>query len=220
MNDAETSAASIRVDIVSDVMCPWCIVGYLQLAAAMQVTGIGVGLRWHPYELNPDMGPEGQNLTEHITGKYGITAEDSARNRARLTEIGEGLGFAFRFTTESRMRNSFRAHQLVDWAETQGAQHRMKLALFAAHFSDGLNVDDPATLAELAATLGLDAGAAGIALESGAHARQVRAKQAFWREQGISGVPAMLFQQRYLVTGAQGVETYARLLHELAAQAA
>lgn len=211
------SAPQIRVDIVSDVMCPWCIIGYKELEAAARQTGIGLGLRWHPFELNPDMPAEGEDLTEHIMRKYGITRDQSARNRAVLQERGQALGFEFAYGPDARMRNSFRAHQLVDWAEGQGAQHAMKLALFAAHFSAGLDVDDIAVLTELAGTIGLDRAAARAALETGAHADQVRRKQAFWQQQGVTGVPAMVFDQRYLYTGAQGIDAYARILRELAA---
>ena len=209
------TANQIRVDIVSDVMCPWCIIGFKELEAAARKTGLALGLRWHPFELNPDMPAEGQDLTEHITGKYGITRAQSAQNRAVLQERGHALGIDFAFGPDARMRNSFRAHQLVDWAETQGAQHRMKLALFAAHFSAGLDVNDIGVLAELAETIGLDRAAAQTALETGAHAEPVRRKQAFWQQQSVTGVPAMVFGQRYLYTGAQGVEGYAQILSQL-----
>lgn len=207
----------IRVDIISDVMCPWCIVGYLQLEQAMRRTGIGVGLRWHPFELNPDMPPEGQHLTDHITGKYGITAAQSAENRVRLQAIGRDLGFDFTFGPQARMRNSFRAHQLVDWAEAQGAQHAVKMALFVAHFTEGRDVNDIEVLAAIAQSAGLDAAAARDALTGQSHAAAVRAKQRFWRDQQINSVPAMVFQQQYLFSGAQGADTYADILTQLSA---
>ncbi len=216
--DIPNAAPQIRVDIVSDVMCPWCIVGFKELEAAAAQQGVTLGLRWHPFELNPDMPPEGEDLTEHITRKYGITRAQSAENRAVLRERGDALGIDFAFGPDARMRNSFRAHQLIDWAEGQGAQHQVKLALFAAHFSAGLDVNDIGVLAQIAETVGLDPTAAGAALESGAHADAVRRKQAFWHQQGVTGVPAMVFDQKYLVTGAQGVEGYAHMLRQLAAQ--
>ncbi|MCM2562360.1 DsbA family oxidoreductase [Lutimaribacter sp. EGI FJ00015] len=210
----------IRVDIVSDIMCPWCIIGYKELEAAAAQTGVTLGLRWHPFELNPDMGPDGEEMTAHIMRKYGITQEQSAENRAVLKQRGAALGIDFAFAPGTRMRNSFRAHQLIDWAEGNDAQHDMKLALFAAHFSAGLNVDDIATLAGIAETLGLDASDAEAALHEGRHADAVRRKQAFWQQQGITGVPAMVFAQQYLVTGAQGPEGYAHILHQLVAEPA
>jgi predicted DsbA family dithiol-disulfide isomerase len=210
-----TDSPQIRVDIVSDIMCPWCIIGFKELESAARQTGIALGLRWHPFELNPDMPPEGQDLTEHITAKYGISRAESARNRAVLQERGTALGIDFAFGPGMRMRNSFRAHQLIDWAEPQGAQHKVKLALFAAHFSAGLDVNDIAVLAEIAETVGLDRTGAQAALETGAHADAVRRKQAFWRQQGVTGVPAMVFEQQYLFTGAQGIPAYGQILSQL-----
>ena len=212
----KTTAPQIRVDIVSDVMCPWCIVGYKELEIAASRQGVTLGLRWHPFELNPDMPPEGEDLTEHITRKYGITRAQSAENRAVLRERGGKLGIDFAFGPDARMRNSFRAHQLIDWAEGQGAQHQVKLALFAAHFSAGLDVNDTDILAQIAETVGLDPTAARDALETETHAEAVRRKQAFWHRQGVSGVPAMVFDQKYLVTGAQGIEGYEHILRQLA----
>lgn len=214
------SAPEIRVDIISDVMCPWCIIGYLQLEQAMRQTGIGVGLRWHPFELNPEMPPEGQNMTEHIVQKYGSTPEKSARSRDQITALGAQLGFTFNFGPDSRMVNSFRAHQIIDWAEGHGAQHQMKMALFAAHFTEGRDVNDTGVLTDLAAAVGLDPSAAKDALDGQTHAAPVRQKQQFWIQQGVQGVPAMVFNQKYLVTGAQGAEGYASALTQLAQGAA
>lgn len=208
----------IRVDIVSDVMCPWCIIGYLELEQASRQTGIGLGVRWHPFELNPNMPPEGEDMTDHITRKYGITKEQSAQNRAALQDRGAALGFTFAFGPGMRMRNSFRAHQLIDWAEGHGAQHAVKLALLKAHFTDNRNVDDPEVLAGIAAETGLDAEAARAAIGSETHADPVRRSQAFWHQQGVTGVPAMVFDQKYLFTGAQGVAQYAQILQQLATQ--
>lgn len=210
----------LQVDIVSDVVCPWCIIGFLQLDRALAATGTLARLRWHPFELNPDMPPEGQNLREHIIQKYGTSAEDSDAARDRLTALGRDLGFAFNFTPETRMHNTFRAHQLLDWAEQQGRQHPLKRALFAAHFTDNRPLDDPATLAAIAGQAGLDPQAAAAALASGAHAGPVRAKQRFWLDRGIRGVPAMVFAGKYLVTGAQGAETYETLIRRCLAEAA
>ncbi|MEZ5713962.1 MAG: DsbA family oxidoreductase [Paracoccaceae bacterium] len=210
--DTDTDTSRLRIDIVSDVVCPWCAIGHAQLARAIARTGIPVRILWHPFELNPQMPPEGQNLREHIIEKYGSTAEDSDKARARLTELGASLGFAFAFTDDSRMVNTFRAHQLIEWAETQGRQTDMKLALFKAHFTDARDVSDSATLAAIAGELGLDADDAAQALATGRHAAEVRTMQRFWTEKGIRGVPAMVFDRKHLVTGAQGIDTYAGLL--------
>ena len=204
----------LRIDIVSDVVCPWCAIGYSQLKRAIDQTGTPVQILWHPFELNPQMPAEGQNLREHIVEKYGTTAEESDKTRARLTDLGASLGFTFNFTDDSRMVNTFRAHQLIEWAETHGRQTDMKLALLKAHFTDARDVSDIATLATIAGELGLDANDAEKAIGTARHAAEVRAMEKFWIEKGVRGVPSMVFNLRHLVTGAQGVETYARLLDQ------
>ncbi|WP_372610908.1 DsbA family oxidoreductase [Aquicoccus sp.] len=210
----------LRIDIVSDVVCPWCIIGYRQLDRAIRDSGVAVTILWHPFELNPDMPPEGQDLRAHMAEKYGSTAQESAQARDRLTRLGAELGFAFNFSDESRMVNTFRAHQLIEWAETQGRQTEMQLALFRAHFTDARDVSDMDTLAAIAGEIGLDPADAREALNTGRFAPEVRTIQRFWAEKGIRGVPAMVFDLQHLVTGAQGVETYGALLTRLSADRA
>jgi len=211
----------IRVDIVSDVVCPWCVIGYLQLERAAERTGIEIETRWHPFELNPHMAEAGENLREHLAAKYGTTPEDSRKARERLTSLGAHLGFVFDYADDMRMVNTFRAHQLIDWAEEQGRAHDVKTALFSAFFTRRENLDDVSVIADVAAGVGLDRAAAFAALEREEHARSVREKQHFWTSRGVTGVPAMVFQLQHLVTGAQGEEIYGRILQRLAgAQAA
>ncbi len=217
---SSSSPATVQVDVVSDVVCPWCIVGFKQLEQALSRTGMNANLRWHPFELNPDMPPEGQNLREHLIAKYGITAEQSAQARGRLTDLGAELGFDFKYSDDMRMVNTFAAHQLLDWAETQNRQHPLKLALFTAFFTDGRDVSDPKTLVDIAASVGLGEDAAREALTSGSYAAPVREKQRFWTQRGISGVPAMVFGGKYLLTGAQGADTYAEALRRCVNEAA
>lgn len=219
MSDSETRPV-VQIDIVSDVVCPWCIIGFLQLDQALQKTGVLAKLRWHPFELNSDMPEGGQNLREHLIGKYGLTEAQSDAARDRLTTLGAELGFTFSYAPDKRMVNTFRAHQLLDWAEEQGRQHPLKLALFKAYFTDNHDVSDPDVLAEIAAGAGLDRAAAQEALNSGAHAAPVRQKQAFWLERGIQGVPSMVFGGKYLLTGAQGAETYETALRRCLQEAA
>lgn len=217
MSDQSTP---LRIDIVSDVMCPWCVVGYRQIAQALRDTGVAHEIHWHPFELNPDMGPEGQNLAEHLAEKYGSTPEQSRENRARLTALGDDLGFAFRFTDETRMNNTFNAHQLLQWADEQGRKHDLKQALFAAHFTEARNLSDPSVLVDVAAEIGLDWDEAAKVLDDQRYAKDVRAVQNFWAGHGIRGVPAMIFDRQHLVTGAQGVDTYAKILTELTKESA
>ncbi|MEM8655969.1 MAG: DsbA family oxidoreductase [Pseudomonadota bacterium] len=213
---ADAQPPVIDIDIVSDVMCPWCIVGFRQLEQALGLTGMGARVRWHPFELNPDMPQEGQNLADHIAQKYGASPAQSAQNRAHLTAIGESLGIAFAFSDESRIVNSFAAHQLLDFALAQGLQHPLKLALFKAHFADQRDVSDHAVLLDVAEEVGLDRTAAQEVLTSGALTDSVREKQAFWTSHGITGVPSMVFGGKYLITGAQGADTYSQVLRKVA----
>ncbi|MDX1743869.1 MAG: DsbA family oxidoreductase [Ruegeria sp.] len=211
---------TVQVDIVSDVVCPWCIVGFLQLDQALRQTNTQARIRWHPFELNPAMPPEGQNLREHIMEKYGSTFDQSQQARQQLTDLGAELGFAFNFNDDSRIVNNFAAHQLLDWADAQGRQHSLKLALFKAYFTDQKDISDVDTLLNVVSQAGLDADGARTVLESGEQAGPVREKQEFWTSRGISGVPSMVFGGKYLLTGAQGVDAYRQILHRCMAEAA
>lgn len=209
------SPAPLRIDVVSDVMCPWCIIGYRQLATALEATDTDYELHWHPFELNPEMPAEGQNLREHIVEKYGATPEQSEQNRAQMTKLGEDLGFDFRFEPEMRMHNTFDAHQLLHWAETQNRKHALKQALFSAHFTHHRDLSDTSVLADIAAEIGLDRDTALEVLQDQRFAGAVREVQNFWRSQGIQGVPAIVFDQKHLVSGAQGVENFTNILGQL-----
>ena len=210
------AAPPLRIDIVSDVVCPWCVIGYRQLAGALAAIGMPHEIHWHPFELNPDMPPEGQNLREHLTEKYGTTPEQSEASRRQITEIGAELGFAFRFADDMRMHNTFNAHQLLHWADQHGRKHALEEALFAAHFSDRRDLSDPAVLADVAASVGLDCDEAGAVLADQRFAATVREAEQGWQAQGIQAVPAIIFNRRYLVSGAQGVDNYTRILEQLA----
>lgn len=217
-----TDPNAIRIDIVSDVVCPWCIVGYRRLKPAMDAVSDGVAftLRWHPFELNPAMPPEGQNLGQHIQQKYGSTPEQSQANRQRLTDLGADLGFEFRFTGESRIYNTFKAHQLLHWAGEQGRDTDLKLALFDAYFTDQKNVSDDAVLLDTIAGIGLDRDEAAAVLADQRFAETVRNQENYWLSQGIQGVPAFIFNSRYLVSGAQDTAVFADLFDKLLAEEA
>ncbi|WP_209509577.1 DsbA family oxidoreductase [Ruegeria sp. HKCCE4150] len=208
-------APSFRVDVVSDVVCPWCVIGYHQLAKAARDTGVELDIRWHPFELNPQMAERGENLRDHLASKYGTTLEGSIQARARLTEMGAALGFTFNYADDMRIYNTFRAHQLIDWAAEQGKGHEMKQALFSAFFTRRENVSDIQVLAGAAAGIGLNRADALDMLQSQDRANHVRQKEQIWINQVVRGVPAMMFDQRHLVTGAQGVENYTRILLQL-----
>jgi len=213
-------ANTIRVDIASDVVCPWCIIGYKQLERALDETGLRAEIHWHPFELNPQMPDEGEDLQQHLAAKYGSTPEDSRKARARLTAMGAELGFTFDYANDMIMPNTFRAHQLLHWADTQGREHGLKMALFAAFFTNRENVNDPEVLADTAAGIGLDREEALAVLRDARFAEEVRRSEQSWTSKGIQGVPAMIFNQKYLVTGAQGTENYVSILRQLTQEVA
>jgi len=206
----------LQIDIVSDVVCPWCIVGFKQLEQAIGETGVSAAIKWHPFELNPDMVEEGENLREHIMRKYGSTAEQSQEARDRLTAVGADLGFEFRFSDDMRMVNTFKAHQLIHWAGPEGREHPLKMALFEAYFQHRKDLNDNTVLADVAESVGLDRAEALKVLDDGRFADVVRQEETFWTQNGIHGVPAVIFERRHLITGAQGAETYASIIRQLA----
>jgi len=211
---------TLRIDIISDVMCPWCIVGYRQLSAALEATGTAHEIHWHPFELNPDMPPEGQNLREHIMQKYGSSLEESEQSRQHLKTLGSDLGIDFQFSDGSRMHNTFNTHQLLHWANTQERMHDLKQALFIAHFTNARDLSDNAVLADIAGEIGLDRTEALAVLDDQRYASQIRQEENFWTKQGIRGVPAVVFERQHLVTGAQGVDNFTSILKQLAEETA
>lgn len=210
----------VRIDIVSDVVCPWCIIGYKQLEKAQAATGVPAVVYWHPFELNPAMPAEGQDLFEHITAKYGSTVEQSRKARERLTTLGAELGFAFDYADDMRMVNTFRAHQLLHWAGVEGRQHQLKMALFDAFFTERKDVNDPEVLIDAAAAAGLDRDQAGAVLADGRFAEQTRRHEAFWTSRGVDGVPTMVFDGKQALIGAQGIENYTAMLTSLTEESA
>ena len=221
MSDRDTGShrRPIRVDIISDVVCPWCIIGFKQLEQAQVTTGLPLVIYWHPFELNPEMPEHGQNLFEHIAAKYGSTREQSLKARERLTALGADLGFTFDYADDMRMVNTFRAHQLLHWAATLDRQHQLKLALFDTFFTERKDVNDPEVLADMAAAIGLDRAEALTVMADTRFAEHVRKHEAFWTSRGVDGVPTMLFDGQQALVGAQGAENYAKMLKTVAVKA-
>ncbi len=206
------SRQPLRLDIVSDVVCPWCIVGFLQLQEALRETGVASTIHWQPFELNPALPVEGENLDAHLQKKYGSTDEQRARIRDQLISLGQQFGFMFRFDDDMRMVNTFSAHQLLHWAAICGRQHELKITLFHCYFSRGRDVSDHDVLANAAVEAGLDFEEASAVLADQRYAEAVRGAQRVSISGGIQGVPAVIIDQRELVVGAQGVDQYKNLL--------
>ncbi len=211
-----SSEPPLRIDIVSDVVCPWCAIGYGQLAKALKQTNTEYEIHWHPFELNPDTPSEGLNLREHIAKKYGSSREESDASRARMTEAGREVGFDFNFTEETRTYHTFAIHQLLHWADQQGRMHDLKQALFVAYFTHARDMANQEVLADIVAKMGLDRDEALAVLADERFAEDVRRAQQYWRQQGIQSVPAVIFDQKHLVSGAQGVENFKSILQQLA----
>ncbi|MEC8230676.1 MAG: DsbA family oxidoreductase [Pseudomonadota bacterium] len=206
----------VTVNMVSDVVCPWCIVGYERLQKAIKlVDGIEVDIKFHPFELNPNMDQAGQNLREHIMEKYGISEQQSADNRARLVQAGEALGFAFNFSDDSRMQNTFKAHQLIHFAASLGAEEAMKLRLFKAYFTEGKNINDIDVLVEEAAQVGIEPASTREVLMSEQYAQQVRQEENLWLQRGVQSVPTFVIGNQG-VAGAQEPETLAAFIKQAA----
>jgi len=208
---------SVRLDIVSDVVCPWCLVGFLQLQQALQQCEISADIHWQPFELNPAMPEEGENLDEHLHDKYGSDDAQRQSVRDQLVTLGKSLGFQFRFADDMRIVNTFDAHQLLHWAAVCGRQHELKITLFHCYFARGRDVSDRDVLANAAVEAGLDFEQAQAVLEDQRYASAVREAQKVSISGGIQGVPAIIIDQRELIVGAQGVERYREHLSQLIA---
>lgn len=193
---------TLHIDFVSDVVCPWCVVGLgggLEAALGrLKGEGITAQIRFQPFELNPQMPPEGENIVEHVGRKYGSTPEQSAKSRQMIHDRAAEVGFIMKTGPDSRIWNTFDAHRLLHWAgqvdEGGGPdrQRALKTALFDTHFTEGRNLTDPGVLADAAAAAGLSREAAVKVLAEGRHAEAVRAEEALWVQRGITGVPAVV----------------------------
>jgi predicted DsbA family dithiol-disulfide isomerase len=214
-------SARIKIDFVSDVSCPWCVIGLKSLQAALGRLGdtVQADIHFQPFELNPQMPPEGQDLTEHITEKYGSSPEQVGRNREAIKARGADLGFVFDMDKRGRIYNTFDAHRLLHWAEIEDSakQRALKEALFAAYFTEGRNPSDPEVLIELAARAGLDADRARSILASDEYAEEVRAREQLYLRNGIHAVPAVILNDKYLIQGGQPVEAFERALVQVVA---
>ena len=212
----------MKIDLVSDISCPWCAIGLAALEQALSSLGdaVRVDLEFQPFELNPDMPSEGQGIDAHLMSKYGATAEQAERTRQAIGDRGAELGVMFRMDRRSRIYNTFDAHRLLHWARLQGCQLALKHALFRAYFFDGRNPGACDVLLELAVSVGLDRSAADAVLAQGCYAREVREREAYYLERGVHAVPAVIVDDRHLIQGAQSVQAYVQVLRELAALSA
>jgi predicted DsbA family dithiol-disulfide isomerase len=212
-------AVPIKIDFVSDVACPWCAVGLKSLEAAMARVGgeLQVELHFQPFELNPQMPAEGEDAVEHLTRKYGISAEQAAQNGEAIRARGAALGFEFRMDRRRHVYNTFDAHRLLHWAGLEGQEQQLALkhALLRAYFTEGEDVSSADTLVRLAAEAGLEGARARQILATDEFAEAVRQQESFYASQGITAVPSVIFNDRHLIQGGQPVESFEKALRQL-----
>ncbi len=213
----------LKIDFVSDVSCPWCAIGLASLERALErLNGeVRADLHFQPFELNPGMAPGGQDITEHLTQKYGSTPQQQAQSRDAIRERGAAVGFDFLKEGRGRIYNTFDAHRLLHWAalEDPDRQHALKKALLTAYFTQGRSPEDRDVLVQAAAEAGLDPAAAREVLDSNRYADEVRERERFYQAHGIHAVPAVIVNDRHLIQGGQPPEVFEEALRRIAAQA-
>jgi predicted DsbA family dithiol-disulfide isomerase len=215
-------AAKLRLDFVSDIACPWCVIGLKSVETALDRLSkdVEVELHFQPFELNPQMPPEGEDVTEHIVKKYGTTPEQAASNREMIRARGADVGFTFDMQKRGRIYNTFDAHRLLHWAADEGKQRELKMALFTAYFTDGKNPSDHAVLIEVAESVGLDGARAKHILASDEFTSAVREREQFYLNNGIHAVPSVIINNRHLIQGGQPADVFERALSEIAKEVA
>ena len=217
--------SKMKIDFVSDVSCPWCVIGLKSLETALGRLGdqVAADIHCQPFELNPQMPAEGQDIGEHMAQKYGSTPEQSQRNREAIRARGAEVGFTFGMANRSRIYNTFDAHRLLHWAETEaqgtGLQRALKEALFTAYFTHGEDPSSHAVLARVAGEVGLNPQRAQEILGSDEYASSVREREKFYLDQGIHAVPAVIINDRHLISGGQPAEVFEQALRKIAAEA-
>lgn len=212
----------LKIDIVSDVMCPWCIIGYKNLEAALAQLNdeFTAEISWKPFELNPDMPVAGQDLNEHLAQKYGLSEQQSDENRQRILEMGEQAGFDFNFDGKRIMINSFDLHRLLTWAASEGKQTELKLAFFKAHFTDLIYLNEQEQLLDVVQSVGLDRARATQILDSGEYFQDVRSEQNTLQQMGITSVPTFIINDQFALTGGQPSDAFVQAFKQIAEQEA
>ena len=207
---------SIKIDFVSDVSCPWCVIGLKSLETALSQVAdqVAADIHFQPFELNPQMRAQGEDAGEYLARKYGSNADQIASTQEMIRVRGAELGFEFR--KRGRIYNTFDARRLLHFAEGTGKQKDLKNALFAAYFTEGRNVSAHQVLEDVAAKVGLDANRVHQILASNEYADEVRAREQWYLSQGIHAVPAVILNDRFLIQGGQSVDAFERALRKVA----
>jgi predicted DsbA family dithiol-disulfide isomerase len=214
---------ALKIDFVSDVSCPWCAIGLsaLEIALARMAGEVTAEIHFQPFELNPQMPPGGQDITEHLTQKYGSSPEQQAEAREAIRRRGADLGFTFRERGRDRIYNTFDAHRLLHWAglpttRPAGTQPSLKKAMLQAYFTDGESPESHELLLRLTGEVGLDVALARAILSSDQYATEVRERERHYTEAGVHSVPAVIVNEQYLISGGQPVEVFEQALRKIA----
>lgn len=204
----------IKLDIISDVVCPWCIIGYGNIQKAIKELNIesDIEIEWHPFELNPDMSPQGENLSAHSARKYGSTPESSQQFRHEMTQRGQDIGFKFNYFPDMKMVNTRKAHILLDYAKNQGKQTALKLRLFNAFFSEKKDISDIDTLKLEAEAVGLISSDISALLNAKSNHSDIEQQEHNWHKLGVNSVPTVIINQKLAVSGAQPVEIFKQII--------
>ncbi|MDM7942531.1 MAG: DsbA family oxidoreductase [Hydrogenophaga sp.] len=216
---------SLKIDFVSDVSCPWCAVGLGALEEALgKLQGeVSAELHFQPFELNPKMGAQGQDIGEHLTQKYGSTADQQVQIRETIRARGAEVGFEFNRNGRGRIWNTFDAHRLLHWAAIEGAagrQHALKKALLAACHTRSEAMGDHGVLLACVQEAGLDEARAQAILASDEFAQAVREREAFYTSVGIHSVPAVIINDQHLISGGQPAAVFEQALRQIASEMA
>lgn len=212
-----TLTNKIKIDIISDVVCPWCIIGYKRLQQALKELGAEdkFEIEWHPFELNPDMPAEGEDIIEHMGRKYGMSAEEARSYQEAGKKNFDEIEFPFDFYEGKRIVNTRDAHVLLDFANEKGKQTELELAFFRANFGERKDVSNRQVLGEIVKGIGLDKDVAIARLDDANARKQVQEKESYWQKQGVSSVPTMVINNSSVLNGAYPVGTYKQVLAEL-----
>lgn len=211
---------NIEINVISDVMCPWCIIGYKRLVKALGLISDQVTAKIHfkPFIMNPNLQEGGQNLWENTSEKYGMSIEESYASRTTFIRIGKELGFTFNFQKDTRMYNTHKAHQLLMWSETLGKKTELKLALFRSHFTENLVMDDDSVLVQIAESVDLDKEQAFDVLRSKSFSAKVLDEEQYWRNSGVNSVPTLVINQKHFIRGAEEPEVLSDALLNIASE--
>ncbi|MCX7562088.1 DsbA family oxidoreductase [Xanthomonadaceae bacterium XH05] len=213
------SPVELRIDFVSDVVCPWCAIGLESLLQALARVKDVVAAEIHvqPFELNPGIAAGGERVEEHLQRKYGMSDAQLQESQEAIRVRGAELGFVFDMQKRSHLYNTFDAHRLLHWAQGEGRQLALKRALLRAYFSEGKNISDHAQLIEVAVQAGLSGEAAAQVLASPLFGEEVREAVQFFQQAGIRSVPAIIINRKHLISGGQPVDVFEKALRQIAA---